>query len=438
MRTAIYLAVIAVLIGCAAFFASSETAFWSISRVKMRQMLKKDKKKAEPVAKLKSKPDNLLTLLLIGNNFVNALASALATSIAIEIAGSKGPAAATLILTLLMLAFGEILPKTLASYTPEQTAQRSALPLMFLCFVFRPLIAVFNVITSLVVKLFSALQKKKDDAPSITEDELKTLIDVGNEEGTLETGEKDMLFKIFEFADLRVRDIQKHRSLVKYISEDSDYKTTVKAFTDSGFSRLPVYKDDVETITGLVHYKDVLFFKGARDSFTAGRIKRKVLYIPETIPVVALLQRFRTENQNFAVVVGELGSNTGIVTMDDVLKAVFGRVTDEYNTKTVPAEERIRITGNSEFLIPGDMLITDVNSIFRQNFESEDFDTIGGWLLEQFGSLPETGEKLKKGNLTFTVEDQAARRIQTIRLKFDSSNAFAARLFASRKPKTAL
>lgn len=420
MKTAIYLAVIAVLIGCAAFFASSETAFWSISRVKMRQMLKKDKKKAEPVAKLKSKPDNLLTLLLIGNNFVNALASALATSIAIEIAGSSGPAAATLILTLLMLAFGEILPKTLASYTPEQTAQRSALPLMFLCFVFRPLIAVFNVITSLIVKLFSALQKKKNDAPAITEEELKTLINVGNEEGTLETGEKDMLFKIFEFADLRVRDIQKHRSLVKYIPEDADYKTTVKAFTDSGFSRLPVYKDDVETITGLVHYKDVLFFKGARDTFTAGQIKRNVLYIPETIPVVALLQRFRVEHQNFAVVVGELGSNTGIVTMDDILKAVFGRVTDEYNTKTVPAEERIRITGNSEFLIPGDMLITDVNSIFGQNLESDDFDTIGGWLLEQFGSLPETGEKLKRGNLVFTVEDQAARRIQMIRLKLQN------------------
>ncbi len=416
MKTAIYLAVIAVLIGCAAFFASSETAFWSISRVKMRQMLKKDKKKAEPVAKLKSKPDNLLTLLLIGNNFVNALASALATSIAIEIAGSSGPAVATFVLTLLMLAFGEILPKTLASYTPEQTAQRSALPLTFLCLVFRPLIAVFNVITNLIVKLFKVFQKK-DDTPSITEEELKTLINVGNEEGTLETGEKDMLFKIFEFADLRVRDIQKHRSLVKYISEDADYRTTVKAFTDSGFSRLPVYKDDVETITGLVHYKDVLFFKGARDAFTAGQIKRNVLYIPETIPVVALLQRFRVEHQNFAVVVGELGSNTGIVTMDDILKAVFGRVTDEYNTKNVPAEERIRITGKSEFLIPGDMLITDVNSIFGQHLESDDFDTIGGWLLEQFGSLPATGDKLKRGNLVFTVEDQAARRIQMIRLK---------------------
>jgi len=436
MRTAIYLAVIAVLIGFAAFFASSETAFWSISRVKMRQMIKKDKKKAEPIAKLKSKQNNLLTLLLIGNNFVNALASALATSIAIEIAGSKGPAAATLILTLLMLAFGEILPKTLASYTPEQTAQRSALPLMFLCFLFNPLIAVFNVITNLVIKLFSYFQKK-DSTPSITEEELKTLINVGNEEGTLESGEKDMLFKIFEFSDLRVRDIQKHRSLVKYISEDADYKTTVKAFTDSGYSRLPVYKGDVETITGLVHYKDVLFFKGRRDTFTTDKIKRTVLYIPETIPVVTLLQRFRAENQNFAVVVGELGSNTGIVTMDDVLKAVFGRITDEYNTKTMPAEERIRITGNSEFLIPGDMLITDVNNIFRQNFESDDFDTIGGWLLEQFGSLPETGEKLKKNNLIFTVEDQAARRIQTIRLRFDAkTNITAKRLQSENKGKT--
>lgn len=430
MRTAIYLVVIVILICCAAFFASSETAFWSISRVKLRQMLKKDRKKAEPVAKLKSKQDNLLTLLLIGNNFVNALASALATSIAIEIAGSKGPAAATVVLTILMLAFGEILPKTLASYTPELTAQKSAPVLSFLCVLFRPLIAVFNVITRLVVKLFSLFQK--DDSPAITEEELKTLINVGNEEGTLESGEKDMLFKIFEFADLRVRDVQKHRSLVKYIDDDADYQSTVKAFTDSGFSRFPVFKGDVETITGLVHYKDVLFYKGSKEEFTAGRIKRKVLYVPETIPVVALLQRFRAEKQNFAVVVGELGSNTGIVTMDDVLKAVFGRITDEYNTKSVPAEERIRLVGNSEFLIPGDMLITDVNSIFGQQLESDDFDTIGGWLLEQFGSLPDTGEMLKTGNLVFTVEDQAARRIQTIRLRFANSGANVAKRFAPK------
>lgn len=433
MKTALYLIVILFLILCSAFFSSSETAFWSISRVKLRQMLKKDKKKAEPVAKLKSKQGNLLTLLLIGNNFVNSLASALATSIAIEIAGASGPAVATLVLTILMLAFGEILPKTLAAYTPEQTAQRSALPLTFLCFILRPLIAFFNVISTLIVKFFSLFQK--NDAPAITEEELRTLIDVGDEEGTLESGEKDMLFKIVEFSDLRVRDIQKHRSFVKMVSEDADYKTTVKAFTDSGFSRLPIYKDEAETITGLVHYKDVLFFKGSKNNFSAGQIKRKVLYIPETIPVVALLQRFRLEKQNFAVVVGELGSNTGIVTMDDILKAVFGRITDEYNTKTVPAEERIRLTGNSEFLIPGDMLITDVNNIFRLNLESEDFDTIGGWLLEQFGSLPESGEILKRGNLIFTVEDQSSRRIQTIKLKFDNSLASVARLLVSGKPK---
>ena len=147
---------------------------------------------------------------------------------------------------------------------------------------------------------------------------------------------------------------------------------------------------------------------------------------------MALLQRFRAEKQNFAVVVGELGSNTGIVTMDDVLKAVFGRITDEYNTKSVPAEERIRLVGNSEFLIPGDMLITDVNSIFGQQLESDDFDTIGGWLLEQFGSLPDTGEMLKTGNLVFTVEDQAARRIQTIRLRFANSGANVAKRFAPK------
>ena len=260
---------------------------------------------------------------------------------------------------------------------------------------------------------------QKNPLPSVTEEELKTLIEVGDEEGTLEDGEKEMLYKIFEFTDLRVRDILRHRSFVKAIDSKANYEETLSKFIESGYSRLPVFKDDLETILGTIHYKDVLYFSGSKLNFTAEKIVRKALFIPETISVVTLLMRFRTEKHTFAVVVSEHGNVEGIVTTDDVLKAVFGRITDEYNSKTIKPEERIRVTGKREFLIPGDMFLNDINRIFSTDLESEDFDSLGGWLLEQFGYLPENGEKLKIGSTTFTVEDVGSRRIQSIRMRYE-------------------
>ena len=250
---------------------------------------------------------------------------------------------------------------------------------------------------------------QKDTLPSVTEEELKTLFDVGDEEGTLESGEKEMLYKIFEFTDLRVRDILKHRAFVKAVDEKATYEETLSVFIESGYSRLPVYKD----------YKDVLYFSGDKKDFSPGKIVRKALFVPETALVVNLLMRFKKGKHTFAVVVDEHGSLEGIVTADDVLKAVFGRITDEYNSKVVSPEEKIRVNSNGEILLPGDIKLTDANRIFNTDFESEEFETLGGWLLEKFGYLPERGEKLKMGSITFTVEDQGSRRIQSIRMRYE-------------------
>ena len=402
------------LIISAAFFASSETAFWSLSKVKLRQMLKNNRKKTTPVIKLKNKSQDLLTLILIGNNFVCTFASALATSLALEVAGARGVGIATATVTVLMIIFGETLPKNMASLKSEQIAQRYAPALSALIFIFKPLILIFNLINKVIIKFFSSLQK--NPAPVITEEELKTLIDVGDEEGTLENGEKEMLYKIFEFTDLRVKDICTHRSLVKAVPENAGYSETIKAISDSGFSRLPVYRDSPETLVGLLHYKDVLTYTGSKADFLAKQIMRPILFVPETLFVVDLLQKFRSEKRNFVAVINEHGSFSGIVTMDDITKAVFGRITDEYNARPVPPEERIRIAGSGEFLIPGDMLISDVNSLFTWTLDSEDCDTIGGWLLEQFGYLPSPGEKIRYGKTLFIVEEQNCRRIQSIRI----------------------
>lgn len=417
MSLAISLVTLVFLVVMSAFFSSSETAFLSLSKIKMRQMLKENKKAATPVAKLKQNTDNLLTLILVGNNFVNTFASSLATSVALGFFGESGVGIATAVMTVLIIIFGEILPKSFAANNPEKLSIFLAKPLSLLKIILKPITFIFSAFSKMISKFVETFQK--NPLPSVTEEELKTLIEVGDEEGTLEDGEKEMLYKIFEFTDLRVRDILRHRSFVKAIDSKANYEETLSKFIESGYSRLPVFKDDLETILGTIHYKDVLYFSGSKLNFTAEKIVRKALFIPETISVVTLLMRFRTEKHTFAVVVSEHGNVEGIVTTDDVLKAVFGRITDEYNSKTIKPEERIRVTGKREFLIPGDMSLNDVNRIFSTDFESEDFDSLGGWLLEQFGYLPENGEKLKIGSTTFTVEDVGSRRIQSIRMRYE-------------------
>ncbi len=420
MDTVITLLFLLILVILAAFFASSETAFLSISSVRLRQMKKDDNRFTRLAASLKQNQGRLLTTILIGTNVVVNLSSSVAAALAIRLGGQKAVSLATAGMALVIILFGEILPKNTASFMPEKTARNAALPLYIIQKIFYPLVVLFEKINSCIEKLVALLWH--DDAPAVTEEELKTLIDVGNEEGTLEGDEKDMLYKIFEFTDLRVRDILKHRSLVVALDEQADWNETITAISSSGYSRIPVYRDTPENMIGLVHYKDLLYFSGDRQSFKAGDIMRTIMYIPETVLVETVLKQFRTEKRNFAVVMSEHGSVSGIVTMDDILRAVFGRITDEYNQSRSNSVDRVRVVGKREFVIPGDMLIDDFNQYFKQKLESEEYDTMGGWLLDAMGYLPEQDEKLVRNTMLFTVETVQQRRIQSIRIRFLPGN----------------
>lgn len=416
MNTAFMIIVLIMLIACSAFFSSSETAFLSISKLRLRQMLKEKQKKAPLIAQLKENMASLLTTILIGNNFVNSLASSLATALAITIIGESGTGIATIIMTVIIIIFGEILPKTIAAYRSEEIAGTFAAILNLLQKILFPFVWIFTKFIHFVTWLSGKFCHT--NTTQITEDELKTLFDLGSQEGTLELGEKDMLHKIFEFSDLRARDVQRPRALVKMIDCTANYEQTVAILSEFGYSRLPVYDGSPENIIGMIHFKDILFYTGNKKQFSLKQLVHEVLFVPETKPAVGILHLFKTEKQNFAVIIGEHGSTSGIVTMDDLLKAVFGRITDEYNTKTRPADERITIVSPTEFIIPGDIEIADINSIFGMHLISEDSDTIAGWLLEQFGHLPEETERLRREGVLYTVEKQSHRRIQSIRMKY--------------------
>ena len=411
---------IAALVGVIAFFAASETAFLSITRVMLHQMLKKENGKkgaARKIADLKKDTNKLLSLILIGINFVTALTSGLAASLAIKIAGDAGSAYATFIIAFILIIFGEIMPKTVAAVYPVQTASRFAGLLTLLQKIFFPVVWVFSKITACITKFFSIFIKENKEL--ITEEELKSLIAVGENEGTLETNEKRMLYKIFEFTDLTVHDIMRHKSQVKFVPEDADFNQIADLFSITGYSRLPVCRDSFENVLGVLYYKRVLLAgkmkDGRENTRLAVRCMRPALFIPETITATQLLQKFRKENVNFAVAVDENGSNIGIVTMDDIMRAVFGHSVHGEQAE-IPPESRILPVKAKEYLVPGDMRIDDVNELLQLELVSDECDTLGGWLMEQFGALPESGEMIKRSNVLYKIEDQSKHRIVTVRI----------------------
>ncbi len=407
------------LIACGAFFASTETAYTSLSKITVRQMLKENKKNARRIYRLRENLDSLISTVLIGTNLVVSLVSALATAFTTRYIGAEYVTYSTAIVSILVIIFSEIIPKTYAAVAPKKVASSSASLIIFIQKIFFPVVWVFKQFSKFLD--FVERNTFKSKKPLLTEDELKTLLEVGETEGTLQRDERKMLDRLFEFSDLTVHAIMRHRSMVRYISVHDSLEEVIKAFADSGYSRLPVYEDDPENIIGILHYKAVVFAsRPILQSKDFIRIcMRAADFIPETFSAIELLQHFKKEHNNFAVVVNEYGSMAGIVTMDDILRAVFGRITDEYGAVDLSPESRISVVSTNEFLVPGDMKLDDINDVLNLNLDSENFETIGGWLLENIGELPSVGAVYKAGPIIFIVEDQSARRIQSIRIKFN-------------------
>lgn len=400
-----------------AFFAGSETAFLSITRIKLRQMISEGRRNARTASKLRGNIDELLTIILIGINLMNTLGASIATALALSLVGASGVGIATAGFTFLSVIFGEIVPKTLAGRFTEDTVCRNSVPLLVLEKIFFPTVWLFSAISKGTARFAKRLLG--NERPLVTEEELKTLIDVGAQEGTLEISEKTMLYKIFRFNDLTVHDIMKHRSLVKSVSVAGSRNEVVDMFVKTGLSILPVYEESEESIVGVIHYKSVLLSsEKSGEKEYARSVMKGVLFVPETFTALELLSKFKKERTEFAVALDEQGCMAGVATIDDILRIVFSRMTDDDKSK-VPAEERIKLVSSNEFIVPGDMKLEDVNAILKLNLESESFTTLGGWLLEKFDNLPSTGEIYTWKNNLFFVEDQAKRKIQQVRIKLN-------------------
>ena len=410
-------AVIVILIIFVGFFTSSETAYISLSKIKLRRMQEEGKKSASLVTKLHSNMPRLLTTVLIGTNFLNALISALATALVVKLSGGRGVGLPTLLTAFLITTFGQIIPKTIAGREPEKKCRSNALPLYALEKIFFPLVFLFERLSHCAVWLVEKIIKPSEHL--ITEEELKTLIDLGEKEGTIEKNESRMLNKIIKFNDLSATDIMKHRSFVSMVSASATYDQVVQEFLDSGFSTLTVYKNMSENVVGIINYKKVLYGNDdvEKGEGYAGRVMEDVLYVPGTFSVLELLQKLREDENKFAVVLDEQGQTAGIVTIEDVIRLVFGRMTDENSYDNIPAEDKIQLVNANTFIASGDLKLDEVNSILHLNLHSQEMNTLGGWVLEQFGYLPSSGMVVLKNKVLFTVENVEDRRITSVRIR---------------------
>ena len=399
-----------ILILLSGFFSSSETALVSLSKIRLRQMVDEGVKNSDLVSKLIDKPNKLLGAILIGNNIVNIAASALATSISIDIWGNKGIAISTGAMTLLVLIFGEVTPKSLAAQNSEKTALKVAKPIYLITVVLSPIIYVITSITNVLIKLMGGNISKTQ--PLITEDELKTIVNVSHEEGVLEVGETKMIYNVFEFGDSQAKDVMTPRTNMVALSVNSSYKDLVELFKEETFSRLPIYEEDIDDIIGVLHVKDLIFSIEDRDNFNVRDYLRPAFFTYEFKSTQELFQQMRDNNYPTAIILDEYGGTAGMITTEDLVEEIVGEITDEYDE----GNEEIIVIKEDEYIVDGSMKIDLLNDLIGTNIESEDFDSIGGFVIGIVGRFPDEEEVIEYENLKFIIEKSEKNRIEKMRI----------------------
>ncbi len=400
--------VLLVLICFSAFFSAAETALTSLSKIRLRNMVDDGVKNADKVAKATENPGKLLSTILIGNNIVNICASSIATAIAISIDPIKGVGIATAFMTVVVLIFGEITPKTIASQNSEKLSLKFAGPIVIITKLLSPFVAIFNIVTGALLKVLGADPSKR--APLITEAELKTMVDVSHEEGVLETEERQMINNVFEFGDSKAKDVMTPRTDIEAVKSDISREELIKFFKEEKFSRAPVYGEDIDDIIGTIYYKDVIF--SDEENFDINNYIREAFFTYESKGTSELFRIMRTKRIPVAIVVDEYGGTSGLVTLEDLVEEIVGEIADEYDE----VEEDIEVIKEDEYIIDGSTHIDDVNEMIGTNIETEDFDTIGGYVIGVLGRFPEAGEVVECDNVRFVVEEIDKNRIEKLRI----------------------
>jgi putative hemolysin len=405
----ILLFVICILLS--AFFSSSEVALISITRAKARTLVNEGKPGSKAVAALKESPEHLLITILIGNNIVNVAAAALATAIAIQAFGDIGVGIATGFVVIVLLIFGEIGPKIYAARASDSFALTVAPVILFLSHIFTPVIW-------LVERVSPKFGIGKEIAePAVTEEEIKEWIDVGKEDGTIEQGEQDMLYSVLEFADTTAREIMTPRVDVIAMEDTVSFEEAIRVFNESGFSRIPIFHDQVDNITGILNVKDVFSaMVSHRKDSTIKEVMYDPMFVPETKKIDDLLKELQVKRVQIAIVLDEYSSFVGIVTVEDILEELVGDIMDEYDKE----EPEVQNISEGVYVVDAQMWVEDINEQMEINLPvDESYETIGGLIIDRLGHIPlHPGEKIEinEGKITLVVMQMHGRRIVKVKI----------------------
>jgi CBS domain containing-hemolysin-like protein len=392
--------VLIALIFLSGFFSSAETALFSISTVKARHIAKRKSKTNTLIKKMKEDPHKLLSTILIGNNLVNVAASALATVLTIKLVGHHAVGIATGAMTLAILIFGEIFPKSIATRNNILIARMVIIPLYWLSILFWPIIMFLNFIPQITSKI----QKKH----GVTEEELKTFVEVVEEEGEIKEEEKELIQNIFEFDDTNASEIMTPRGDMFVI--DADEELDLKAIIQSGYTRIPVIEGDIDHVAGILNIKD-LFMEQARGNgeIDVRKIMNKPYFVPEYKKLDSLLQQFKKRKQHMAIVVDEHGGVSGLITLEDALEEIVGEIVDE----TDKDEPQIVKVKPNEWIVPGKSDIDEVNEIIPMKIPaSKEYDTFSGYILDRIERIPRENDKIPVGKFLVTVKEVDGNRIR--------------------------
>lgn len=383
---AIQLISLIILLFLSAFFSSAETALTSVNRIKMKTLADEGDKKAQTVLDVLENTGKMLSTILIGNNIVNITTTTLATALTIRLFGSMFIGLVTAILTILVLLFGEIVPKTAASINSEKMARVYAPIIRVLMFILTPVIFIIDKLSVFFLKLAGIDSETAHSA--MTESELKTYVEVSHEDGAIETEEREMILNVFDFGDSLAKDIMIPRIEMTMIDVDASYTKLRTLFKNTLFSRIPVYEGDKDNIIGSVNLKD-FFLVNKKTDFNIRNIMRDIYYTYETKKTDDLMVEMRESANNIAIVLDEYGSAVGLITLEDLLEEIVGEIRDEYDTEE---EELIKEIGPNTYDIAGSMKLDDINDALDTTFTSEDYDSIGGIMIECLDHIPKRNE----------------------------------------------
>lgn len=414
----IQLAILVLLLFLSAFFSSAETALTTVNLIKIRTMAEEGNKRAKKVLDVRDDTPRMLSAILIGNNIVNLSASSLATTLAIKLLGSYGAGIATGILTLLILIFGEISPKNLATMEATKLSMRYAPIIWFLMKVFYPAIVLVNALAGMFLRLLGVNADNQREA--MTTNEIKTIVDVGHEDGAIEEDEKEMIHNVFDFSDTSAKEIMIPRIDMTMVNVNWSYDKLMEIFSENMFTRIPVYEDNTDNIIGILNMKDLLLIKkDDQRTFSLRSYLREPFFTFEQKNTSELFDEMRQGSISLAIVIDEFGAVAGLVTLEDLLEELVGEIRDEFDSYEV--DDIVQLS-EREYDVFGRTNLDDVNDSLNLDFESEDYDTIGGYLTGLFDHFPKIGEAyVTESGVILSVSQTKRRRVEKVLVKLPES-----------------